>query len=103
MGQKYTEEMKEKILQMRADGKTYKQIGDHFNRSPNAIGAFVYHLTTRSKLKKKAEKKAQKNVSVTHKILNHENLELPRSQSRPMLAIVGDRAEVSKTIRELFS
>jgi hypothetical protein len=89
-----TDEEIKTIVKLKKAGKTYKQIEDETNIPPHKTMYYVYkaihgvHPRAKVKLKK------------PEKVMT-ENIVIP--VSKPMIALVGTPAEITATIKELFS
>lgn len=96
---KYTDAENKTIISMKAEGKANKEIGERLSRPAQQINA--KWQTLRKTLSPK--KKLSRLTSTPKREPYPESPPEKTAPHRPMIALVGTPAEVTATIRELFS
>lgn len=106
----YTDEDNARIREMRAHGETITAIAKEFGRTPGAMTAKIQYLEAKDKglssgdalkASKKRGPKPRKVREFQPEVDLHHKHQL--SPKRPMIALVGEPAEIVNTLRELFS
>lgn len=98
----YSDEDRKTINRMRNEEKaSWEDIAAAIGRNAHAITMKYYSMRAEAKAGKKTQIVVRK--ARAKGIEKHEEQHAPAQRPKPMIALIGDTLDVTKTIKELFS